>query len=112
MGILEKLDSTQSKTFYRLYLQYHKLHPNIPVLDMTQGVLIIKMLFPAFFAKMFKNLSYIKSQLDEDTLEEMTATIKSCDSFFKNFNQSKLKVIKTNLDSHISAIDGIIEKLI
>ncbi len=113
MNILEKLDFAQSKTFYNLYLKYHKLHPSIPVLDMTHGVLIIKILFPAFFTQMLKNLTYIKPHLDDDTLEEMTDTIKRCDSLFKNFNRSKsdLLNIKTSLNSSLSKIDKIIEKL-
>lgn len=110
--IFEKLDAIQSKIFRNLYLKYHRLHPEIPVLDMTKGIIIIKILFPSFFAQMLKNLSYIKSQLDDDTLIEMTSTIKSCDSFFQNFNKSKLKNIKINLDSYISTIDEIIIKLI
>ena len=109
MSVLEKLDHAQSKTFYNLYLKYQKLHPNIPILDMTQGVLIIKILFPPFFAKMLKNLTYIKSHLDDDTMTEMTGTIKNSNSLFQSFNRSQLKTI--NLDSHISTINKIIMKL-
>ena len=110
--ILERLDTSQLKIFRDLYLKFHTLHPEIPMLDVTRGILVIKILFPLFFVQMVKNLSSIKSQLDDDTITQITSTIKTCDSLFKNFSKSQLKDIKMNLNSDISAIDKIIAKLI
>lgn len=109
--ILGNLDATQSKIFRNLYLKYHSLHPEIPVLDITQGILVVKILFPSFFRQILKNLSYLKTQINDNTITEMTVTIKSCDYFFQNLNKTKLKNIKTNLNSDISKIDKIIIKL-
>ena len=110
--ILESLDHIELKTFHYLYLKYHKMHPEIPFLDLTDGVLIVKILFPAFFREMLNNLSFIKIQLNEDTFEEMETTIKSCNVFFHNLNKRNLQDIKTSLNSHISEIDKILAKLI
>jgi len=111
--ILESLDHIELKTFHYLYLKYHKIHPEIPFLDMTHGVLVVKILFPAFFTEMLNNLSNIKIQLnEEDTFDEMETTIKSCNVFFHNLNKRNLEDIKTSLNSHISKIDKILVKLI
>ncbi len=110
--ILESLDHIELITFHYLYLKYYKIHPEIPFLDLTDGVLIVKILFPAFFREMLNNLSFIKIQLNEDTFEEMETTIKSCNVFFHNLNKRNLQDIKTSLNSHISEIDKILAKLI
>ena len=112
--ILEKLDNTQLKIFHNLYMQYHKSHSEIPSLDVTQGIIIIKMLFPGFFAKMLANLSVLKSQFEEDIYTEMIHTIKKCDYFFQNFIREPEKVnkVKEMLDSDIVIVDNMLVKLI
>ena len=95
-------------------MQYHKSHSEIPSLDVTQGIIIIKMLFPGFFAKMLANLSVLKSQFEEDIYTEMIHTIKKCDYFFQNFIREPEKVnkVKEMLDSDIVIVDNMLVKLI
>jgi len=111
--ILETLDDTQLKIFHNLYREYHRVHSEIPILDVTQSIIIIKMLFPVFFTEILRNLAILKSQFEKDVYTEMTKTIKDCDSFFKNFKlHPRLDKIKKMLDSDISTIDKLLTKLI
>jgi len=113
MIILEKLDNTQLKIFHNLYMQYHKKHSEIPVLDVTQGILIIKILFPRFFTEMLANLSILKSQFEEESYIEITQLIKKCDYFFQNFIRvEKVNIIKEMLDSDIVIVDNMLAKII
>lgn len=111
--ILERLDEMQLKIFHNLYREYHRVHSEIPTLDVTQGIIIIKMLFPVFFGEILRNLAILKSQFENDVYMEMTKTIKNCDSFFKNFKMDhRLDKMKKMLDSDISIIDELLTKLI
>jgi len=111
LSILEKFDSSQIKSYHHMYLKYQKSHPKIPFLDLVDGVLIVKILFPSFFTEMLNNLSHIQNQLDDKTLSEMKFTLKICNDFFQNRNKPNLKKIKTEINSHISEIDKLILKL-
>jgi len=112
LDILETLDKSQSKIFHNLYLKYHRLHPHIPILDVTQGIIIVKILFPTFFVNVLSNLSLLKNQFDEKTAQEIEITIKNCDSLFQKIDKSKLTNLKTSLEFFISEIDKKIIKLI
>lgn len=110
--ILERLDDTQLKIFRNLYLRYHKGTSKLPSLDVTQGILIIKILFPVFFSEMSKKLFLLKNEF-EDKYTEMTHTIQSSDYFFMNFKKSeKLDEIKKMLDLDINRVDEQLLKLI
>ena len=113
MIILQKLDDTQLKIYHNLHMKYHKIHSEIPVLDVNQGILIIKILFPYFFTEMFANLSILKNQFEEDVYIQMTHTIKKCDYFFKNFirEPEKLDEVKEMLDSDIVIVENLLTKL-
>jgi len=112
--ILEKLDSTQLKALYNLYLKYHRTYPNIPILDLTRGFLIVKILFPSFFTEMFRNLSILKNQFDDTAYTEITITLKEYDTFFKNFirDSNRIAKIKKMLDTDIATVDKMLTKLI
>jgi len=113
MIILQKLDDTQLKIYHNLHMKYHKIHSEIPVLDVTQGILIIKILFPSFFTEMLANLSILKNQFEDDVYTEMTYTIKKCDYFFKNFirEPEKLDEVKGMLESDIIIVENLLTKL-
>lgn len=110
ISILEKLDNTKFKITYKLYLKYQKIHPGIPVLDITRGMIIIKILFPPFFTQMLNGLLILKGQFEYKTYIEMRDTIKQCDYFFKNFK--KLDGLKKMLDSGILIADTRLAELI
>ncbi len=112
--ILERLDSSHLNILHRLYLKYQRGHPDIPILDISRGMIIIKVLFPPFFTQILKNLSVLKSQFDDKTYTEMINTIIDCNLFFKNFNKTHMKInnIKKMLDSNIDIADKRLIELI
>jgi len=109
--ILERLDNTQLKIFHNLYQRYEKGSSSLPSLDITQGIIIIKILLPPFFREMTKKLSLLESEF-EDKYTEMTDTIQSSNHLFMNFEKNKLDNIKKMLDSDISTVDEQLVKMI
>ncbi len=112
--ILEKLDNTQLKALYNLYLKYHRMYPDIPILDLTRGFLTVKILFPLFFTEMFRNISILKNQFDDTVYTKITATVKEYDNFFRNFirDSDRVDKIKEMLDSDIVTVDKMLTRLI
>lgn len=111
--ILERLDKTQLKIFHNMYLKYQNSQSKIPSLDITQGIIIVKILFPLFFTQMLRKVSFLKSQFEDDSYTEMRDTIQSSDNFFKNFNRdSELDKMKKILDSAIGIVDNKLTELI
>ncbi len=112
--ILEKLDIRKINLLHELYLRYQRGHSNVPVLDITRGMITMKILLPPFFTRMLKNLSILKSQLDNKVYTEMTHAINDYNLFFKNINKKpeKLDEMKKLLDSNIVTVDEILAKLV
>ncbi len=110
--ILERLDNTQLKIFRNMYLKYQNSQSKIPSLDITQGIIIIKILLPSFFIEMLRKVSFLKSQFD-DTYTEMRDTVNSSNYFFKNFDRdSDRDKMKEMLDSAIGIVDKQLAELI
>lgn len=116
LTILEKLNKSELQIFHNLYLQYQQSYPKIPVLDVNRGVIIIKILFPSFFSGIIKNLTNLKSQMNDESykqsIDTISDTVTNCNSFFKNFNHSEIKQINQNLQADIQALDEILVKII
>lgn len=114
MAILENLENTKFKIIHRLYLKYHSLHSEIPLLDITRGMIIIKIPFPLFFKQMLKNLLSLKSQFDEKTYSKMANTINYCDYFFKNFDENHERMLRNKkmLNSDIDVVNIRLAELI
>ena len=113
MTIFEKLDGSQLKIVKNLYLEYQKLYPTIPFLDVTRGMILAKILFPSFFSEIIKKMSRIKNQFDDETeCAEMLQTVHLCASFFKNFNAKSIGENQQMLKLHIQTLDEMLEKII
>ena len=111
--VLEKMDASEIKVARNLSAQYQKNQHKIPILDMTRGLIVIKLLFPPFFLQMYNNLDILKNYLDHTTYSEIIQTIEKCESFFKVYkNHKKIDEINKNLESHISTLDKLLVKLV
>lgn len=114
MASLENLEKIKLKIIYKIYLKYHSQHSDVPLLDITRGMIIIKIPFPVFFKQMLKNLLSLKSQFDEKTYNKMTNTINYCDYFFKNFDENPERMLRNKkmLNSDIDVVNIRLAELI
>ena len=114
LTILATLDSTQLKIFQNLYTQYNKKHSKVPILDVTQGIIVIKLLFPPFFQRILRDMKIFEKIIEDEDYTKMKENIEYCNYNMKNFsiNRTKINKIKPKLDSHIEIVDNLLEKII
>ena len=111
MTILEKLDSSKLRVVKNLYLEYKRLYPKIPFLDVTRGMIITKVLFPSFFKEILKNITHLKNQFEDESYTEMTKALHAHTLFFNNFNHKSINENQIILESNIAILDEMLAKI-